>query len=401
MSDSEGFVKFRQKLVEKILANTFDQVFPIGAKGYNTILDGLLQLNSIFIEGRKTRIFIDLERAIYLSRTKSPYIAEQILSQAVREIIPKEDKILHLKSRYAKGLILEGQNKIEDALIELIGVIMQVSNMIKQSSSKSILKREYHLYAFASYYYIASCYKQKRWFDEAIKYCKMGFELFEQHLGHFEADSSFRSIYAELANLENDTEECIARNMRIKRKFKELRVEPPPQLEPRKNTDYKDVEIIRVPDFVAQVEHKTKSSLDTSSKRQLNSLIDPKIGIKMRNWQLYEFYKPSAPLKLLDEFSLEHDKKTADMRALGYHITESKFAPYKQHLRKRSKLGSERQSLLTASNTFSKSTNANAYSTYLQQSKLSRLSKVSERSPVFRSKRVMSAKQRPASAHPI
>ena len=302
-------------------------LFPAPSHSFLTVIENLGKLNCIYIDCRQSLAFVELYHAIYLSRAKSPFKATEILQELKKEL-SSEDRYLQLLFKYATGINKLSLNQTDDALVELIRLVSTLQQ--QDAEEKTRMKRRYLIILYSSIYWAAAAYYQKRWFSDCVKYCKLGTDMFETDLPDHSQDFEFISYYEKLAELALEARQAISRQFRIERKLKEIDAVVPAHLRPSKNSDYKQLGFFRLKSS-RWGDTSEPSQLQSSKKQsiQRDAVVDPRVGITLRNSEGYAFYNV-GPVKFLDEFSPEDDKTDRGIRSLGKKsLAGTKLSPYK------------------------------------------------------------------------
>lgn len=324
--DYRGFNKFRQRLLENIIMRTSYLLFPTPALSFLTVIENLGKLNSIFINCNQSLVYVKLYSSIYLSRSKSPFKATEIL-QKLKINLPHEDYFLNLLYRLATGINKLSLNQTDDALVELIRLVSSLQQ--QEAAEKTRTKRSYLIILFSSIYWAAAAYFQKRWFSDCIKYCKMGADMFETDLPDYNQDLEFISYYEKMSELVQDAKQSISRQFRIERKLREIDAVVPDNLKPFKNSDYKQLGFYRLKSRWGESTEPSQALSTKKPQSKHDVVVNRRVGITLRNSEGYAFYNV-GPVKFLDEFSPEDDKTERGIRSLGKKsLVGSKLSPYK------------------------------------------------------------------------
>lgn len=274
--DNDGYVKFKQRLIESLLSKATRLLYPDPSKQYNIVLDYLLELNEIHVEGRKSRLIILCFKTQYLARTKNQFRAESIIEDIEKQLGIKDDKYLNLLLKVTKGIVKLHHNNIESAISNLTLAIARLHWLLGESD----MKPRYKTLNLAANYWTAEAYFWKKQYEEATRYSTALEE---------------RSLMLTGLNLPE---------VEILTKTNELLKE---KIDLKCSKKYDIHKVVRQP------------------------LIDHSIGLKLANIERYRFYNPEAPVKQLDEFWPENDKQSKQIRALGQSIHLNKFSPYGQN----------------------------------------------------------------------
>lgn len=144
------------------------------------------------------------------------------------------ESVIGSKLRFSSGIVKQSMGKYDDALIDFLSLIIQsskskqkvqeidASGNLSQSGLTKEQPRELLAIQIASHYWAAYCYRKKKQFDECIKYCKIGIDLFEIDLEKYESDKEFRNYYAEICQLEVEAERDIDKYSRIQSNLTEI-----------------------------------------------------------------------------------------------------------------------------------------------------------------------------------
>lgn len=271
--DNTGFVKFKQRLIESLLAKSTRFLYPEPSKQYSTILDYLIELNEIHVEGRKSRLVIMCFKAQYLARTRNQFRAESMVDDIEKQLGKKDDKYLNILLKVTRGIIKIHQNHFESAISNFTLAIARLHWLLGESD----MKPRYKILNLAAHYWTAEAFYWKKHYDEATRYSTALEE--KVHL---------------LTGMDNPEVDIFKhKNEWLKEKIDEKCC--------RKYDIHK---VIRQP------------------------LIEQSIGLKLANVEGYRFYNPEAPVKRLDEFWPENDKQCKQIRALGQSIHHTKYSPY-------------------------------------------------------------------------
>lgn len=271
--DHEGYVKFKQRLIESILSRSMKYLYPEPVKNFNTIIDSCLELNEIHVEGRKSRLVLLCFKAQYLGRTKNQFKAGSIVEDIEKQLGSKGDRYLNLLLKVTKGVVQIHQNHFEMAISSFVLAISRLHGLFSEADQKP----RYKTLNLAAHYWAAEAYFWQKQYQESERYCT----AFEHKAGPL----------IEEGNIEAKA---------LSAKCKQLGS----RIEEKNNQKF----------FVAKVERKP--------------IIAESIGLKLANVERYRFYNPEAPVKRLDEFWPENDKQTKEIRALGLSIHQNKLSPY-------------------------------------------------------------------------
>ena len=316
---------------------------------FQIVLDELESLNSAFFDWRQSSVYIGLLKAIFLSRTKRPINAQSSLDSLKTELPSSQSKDLHptdqfllLFYKFTSGIVKLSLNKFGDALVELISLVSSIQEL--ESSKKEKLRRKEAVLLLSGYFWLAFAYKQKRWLNDCVKYCKVGIKMFERDIPEFQEEEDFKIYHERLQDLLIECRKAISRQFRIERKFQQIEVGVPDSLKPGKTTDYKDEGFYHLKDtWTDKYSSAVSKSALRNSQSEWKKPVDPEVGIKMRNTECHHFYLV-GPVKFLDEFSPEFDKTERVIRSIGKSLKNTKFSPYKNQKK-------------TANSIFSKSVN--------------------------------------------
>lgn len=273
--DYDGYANFRHRLAESVLSKSSPLLFPQAQKKYLAVLDKLLEINEIYVEGRKTRMMLLCQKAIYLSRSKNQFMAEQLVEDIRSELDAKEDRYLKLAVKYASGHVNLNQNKLDLAAVNFISVISDLYD----SSHDIKAKKRFQLLYIGSIYWMAKCHHLKKQYGETTKYCDK-LLTFLSSSPEFEGDEECQAYYTAANCMLADIEDRCNKKM--------------------------------------DIEHVVRQDA-----------VEKHTGIKLQNVAGYRFYNPTTTVKTLDEFWPEFDKQSTSIRAIGKNICASKYSPYK------------------------------------------------------------------------
>ena len=282
--DYDGYVNFRHRLVESVISKCHAMLFDVPKKTYLTVLDKLMEINEIYVEGRMTMLTILCHKAVYLSRTKNQFRAEFLVDEIKKDLQQNSDSFLKVLVKYAIGHIAMNQNRIDDAIVSFIYVISELFNTIQEDKTK----KRYQLLYCSAIYWLSKCHHLKKQYQDAAKYSKKLISTIETN-PESESDGELQSYHRAATCMLADIDD------RFNKKY--------------------------------AIEHVVR-----------NDAVDPYTGIKLQNVVGYRFYNPVTTVKALDEFWPENDKQSSQIKAIGKSLYSTKLSPYKEHVNKHQKL---------------------------------------------------------------
>lgn len=270
--DHEGYVKFKQRLIESLLSKAHTFAYPDATKDYGRVLDMLLELNEIHIEGRKSKLVTLCFRAQHLARTRNQFSAEALVQEIERNLT-RDDKYLGILLKVSKGIVKIHLNQFEAAISELLMAISRIRALMLEKN----VKPRYTSLLLIANYWTGEAYFWKKQYKEALKYCTA---IEEQHskISQTQSRDAFAVLTKNELLLQKIDEKCCKK--------------------------YQVDKVVKKP------------------------VVDHSIGLKLANVEGYRFYNPEAPVKHLDEYWPEDDKQTKKIRALGKSINHNKLSPY-------------------------------------------------------------------------